>query len=152
MRSSGFESQQYHVRRLFLYISLVIFGFVPTIHWATVSPSSEVSLFLWQILVFYILLGTGVVFYVTKFPESKFPGFSSFSFSFSFSFFFFFFSLFFFFNLGHFDYILSSHQLWHMFVLVGIYWWYTFAIDIFIFRKSNPDCLEESDDMIDFIS
>jgi len=63
IRHPDFSSPRYHVRRLVLYVTLVIFGFVPTLHWALTATDHERATFLWQIITFYILLGLGVIFY-----------------------------------------------------------------------------------------
>lgn len=135
IRLPDFSSHRYHIRRLVLYSALVVFGFVPTMHWAIIASPIERQMFMWKIFGFYLLLGIGVFFYATRFPESRFPGnlipFSPgnvFALSKVFC------------LAGKFDYVFSSHQLWHVFITMAILWWHHFATSIFEFRHAGNSC------------
>ena len=78
--------------RLIFFTTFVIYGFVPTIHWALLNGigSDEVDLrflnshllilhiqtrlFLPRVLIMYLLAGLAFVFYIAKFPEVVLPG------------------------------------------------------------------------------
>ncbi|EPY35867.1 adiponectin receptor [Angomonas deanei] len=80
--------------RTSIYVGIVASGVVPGIHALFILPFNSVSMPLFKGIVLMLLFySIGVVFYVMRIPESKFP--------------------------GHFDYIFSSHQLWHFFVLMA---------------------------------
>ena len=78
--------------RLIFFTTFVIYGFVPSIHWALLNGigSDEVvlrfsnslllifhiqtRLFLPRVLIMYLLAGLAFVFYIAKFPEVVLPG------------------------------------------------------------------------------
>lgn len=77
--------------RVTIFLGLGFSGLVPAIHSAFLLPfTSAISSVVTGMLLMVLLYCGGLVFYVTQFPESKFP--------------------------GHFDFWLSSHQIWHFFV------------------------------------
>ncbi|CAM44328.2 conserved hypothetical protein [Leishmania braziliensis MHOM/BR/75/M2904] len=80
--------------RVSVFLGLGFSGLAPALHSLTIMPMNAVStpMFLGMLLM-VLLYCSGVAFYVTKFPESRYP--------------------------GHFDCWLSSHQLWHFFVSMG---------------------------------
>lgn len=76
------------------FLGMGLSGIIPAVHSVFVMPINASSSFqLVGLLLMAILYCIGVFFYVSKFPESKYP--------------------------GHFDRLLSSHQLWHFFVLMA---------------------------------
>ena len=129
---------------LFLVISLM--GILPGLHWYYLHggwSNQFVQHFFPKLFVLYAILGIGVVFYLTKFPECLFPGktgslcrdylasrrcttFESF------------------YHLGYFDILFASHQLWHFAALAAFVWWYQNGVELLQYRLSNP-CDVESD-------
>eukprot|EP00796_Vickermania_ingenoplastis_P006745 gene6745-4838_t len=80
--------------RVGMFVGLAISGVAPLIHTLWLVPfTTALGSILYGIWLMLILYGVGVVFYVTRFPEAWFP--------------------------SHFDCFLSSHQLWHYFVLLA---------------------------------
>jgi adiponectin receptor len=77
--------------RVATFLGLGFSGLVPSIHSMFLLPHSSAtsSVEIGVVLMVFLYCG-GVVFYVTQFPESRFP--------------------------GYFDVWLSSHQIWHFFV------------------------------------
>jgi len=73
------------------------FGLVPLFHWCAVMPYEEIVKFFPPTITMLAMYGLGFVFYITKFPESKFP--------------------------NRFDYLGSSHQFWHLAVLAAALLW-----------------------------
>lgn len=77
--------------RVATFLGLAFSGIVPAVHSAFLMPLTTATFSVIKGVVLMVLLYCGgVVFYVTQFPENKFP--------------------------GHFDFWLSSHQIWHFFV------------------------------------
>lgn len=77
--------------RLSVFLGLGFSGLAPALHSLAILPMNAASVStLLGICLMVVLYCSGVAFYVTQFPESRYP--------------------------GHFDCWLSSHQLWHFFV------------------------------------
>ncbi|CBZ26411.1 conserved hypothetical protein [Leishmania mexicana MHOM/GT/2001/U1103] len=77
--------------RLGVFLGLGFSGLAPALHSLAIMPMNAASVStLLGICLMVVLYCSGVAFYVTQFPESRYP--------------------------GHFDCWLSSHQLWHFFV------------------------------------
>ncbi|KPA81652.1 putative adiponectin receptor protein 1 [Leptomonas pyrrhocoris] len=77
--------------RVATFFGLGLSGLVPAVHSVFLLPfTSAASSVAVGVVLMVLLYSSGVAFYVTQFPESKFP--------------------------GHFDFWLSSHQIWHFFV------------------------------------
>lgn len=89
-----FNDVKYDNLRVASYFGTVAFAVFPMAH-AVISFGSH-KLVKWMILLG--LYAAGAVFYITKFPESKYP--------------------------GKFDIWFSSHQLWHTFVVLAALWHY----------------------------
>merc|ERR1712012_238332 len=99
--TARFLSSQWFYRRIILYIGLVSYGVVPTIHWVVLNGglnSQMVQVFLPKVTVMYFLAFTAFMFYFTKTPERCLP--------------------------GRFDYVGSSHQIWHVIVVLTFLWWH----------------------------
>lgn len=60
----------------------------------------------------YVIAALAFTFYVSKVPERYFP--------------------------GQLNYLGSSHQLWHVLVIVMFYWWHQAALFILTHRHSHP--------------
>mmetsp|Transcript_14322 Transcript_14322/g.18803 ORF Transcript_14322/g.18803 Transcript_14322/m.18803 type:complete len:306 (+) Transcript_14322:70-987(+) len=102
-----------HNTRTILLLGSVVFCIVPIIHWLLVAGPEEVAMFFPKLSLMLILYASGFFFYVTNFPESYFP--------------------------GKFDIWGSSHQFWHVIVLLaGIVWAY--ALPELLHFKLNASC------------
>jgi adiponectin receptor len=94
------------------FIAVTVAGFIPLFHWVYLNGyNSNVSYFLSNIIMFYILLGVGIFFFRTKIPERFAP--------------------------GYFDYVGASHQLWHIFSLFGFYWWYNNSMELIKYHQTH---------------
>lgn len=108
-------SQAWDYRRIVLYMGLVGYGIVPTIHWVYLTggmATQLVQIFLPKVTVMYLLAVLAFFFYISKMPERYFP--------------------------GRFDYVGSSHQLWHIIILMAFLWWHQAGKEILDYRISNP--------------
>nr|CCC94031.1 unnamed protein product [Trypanosoma congolense IL3000] len=86
------RESKYRCLRLVVYIALAASGVVPLLHLYALTPrNAEVMMTFKGVVLMFSLYSTGVFFYTTRIPESLFP--------------------------GRFDLYLSSHQIWHVFVL-----------------------------------
>lgn len=109
-----FLSNHWHLRRVVLYAALMFAGVIPVMHWMVASggPSQPiVQTFMPKILIMYALAIIGGAFFVTKFPESYFP--------------------------GHVNYIASSHQWWHVMVLLTFAWTHHMTTQVHLYWKMN---------------
>ncbi|ESO10566.1 hypothetical protein HELRODRAFT_72643 [Helobdella robusta] len=90
---------------------------VPSIHWVYLNGglgSAFVQEFGLKIMILYILLALAFSFYISKFPERFFP--------------------------GRFDYVGSSHQLWHIFIFLSFLWWYDCGVKLSMQLSTNENC------------
>lgn len=102
------------LKSVFLFAGIMVFGVLPAGHWIYLSggvQSEIVRSFAPRILIMYLLAGSAVVFYLTKFPECLYP--------------------------GKFDYIGASHQIWHLLILFALIWWYYACLDLMSVRLSG---------------
>ena len=80
---------KYHHLKVALYIVIVVSGLLPTFHWALAFPRSQATVPpLAGIALMFLQYGIAVLCYLARVPERWFP--------------------------GHFDYWLTSHQIWHI--------------------------------------
>lgn len=96
-----FSNHWFH-QRIAIYVGLVAYGVIPATHWYFLNGgwSAEiVQLFIPRVIVMYALGMMAFAFYITKFPERFIPGF--------------------------FNYIGSSHQWWHLIVVIAFAWWHS---------------------------
>ncbi|XP_071953926.1 progestin and adipoQ receptor family member 3-like [Antedon mediterranea] len=110
-----FHKSNWSTKRLIAFISMVAFGIIPVSHWAFLYGGFDsliVQTFVPKIVVMYILGVLALFFYATKFPERCFP--------------------------GTMDYIGSSHQLWHIMVVIAFVWWHQAGISLMEFRDNYP--------------
>jgi adiponectin receptor len=97
-----FHSQRYLAIRVSLYAMVAVAGIVPAVHsyflLQTLSYDSSFDEVYRRLYIMYGLYTLGVFFYMSKFPESRFP--------------------------GKFDIWLNSHQWWHLLVVCGtlVHW------------------------------
>ncbi|CCW69968.1 unnamed protein product [Phytomonas sp. Hart1] len=80
-------------KKILFYVCMVSSGMFPIFHIAFLLPKDVGSPYLMGLFMMMLLYGIGVFFYVFKLPEVFYP--------------------------GKFDIYLSSHQIWHMFVLAA---------------------------------
>jgi len=90
------------------------YGLIPLPHLIYLEGFSTLWPLLWRILILGGLYVVGVGFYSSQFPESKFP--------------------------GKFNYGLSSHVIWHMFVLSAGLMVYFSCLYAYRFRKYDFPC------------
>jgi len=99
--------------RLVLFVIFTGFGIIPLIHWTIIGFGSKiVQLFLWRIVVMYLLFGCGFAIWQLRIPERWF--------------------------IGKHDIWFSSHQIWHIFVMLGPGFLLQTSIDILHFSRFNP--------------
>jgi adiponectin receptor len=109
-----FNKPEWDTRRLLLYVVTIVSGLGPTAHGFFLFPPNLVTgpIHLGLMLMF-LFYGLGTIIYVTRIPESLYP--------------------------GQFDYWFSSHQLWHIFVLAASVVHFFTCIGIYQ-RFSPGDC------------
>ncbi|KAK3752119.1 hypothetical protein QZH41_011384 [Actinostola sp. cb2023] len=96
-----FLSSSWSFKRLLLFCTLVAYGLIPATHWVFLNGGfvrEIVRLFIPKVAGMYILGILALLFYALKFPERYFP--------------------------GKLNYIGSSHQLWHIIVVIAFCWWH----------------------------
>lgn len=100
--------------RFHVLISDFSFGLIPLVHWAYIYGvfSKEVMAFAPKVCVTYIIMTIGFGFYYYKIPERWF--------------------------IGSFDTWGNSHQLWHIFMIVGPFNQYYTSLHFLQFIKDNP--------------
>lgn len=101
--------------RILIYVGLVGYGVIPTIHWIWLNggASSEiVQIFVPKITTMYLLGMAALFLYITKFPERFYP--------------------------GVFDFIGSSHQWWHIIVVGAFVFWHYAGQEILKYRVAHP--------------
>lgn len=108
-----FHSDRWSTRRHFVYGAVVLFGLVPTMHWALITRDpAEVRLFLPMVGTVYALFGAGALFYLSRWPECCWPGRT--------------------------DLLGSSHQLWHLCVLAALAYWHHGSLSALRYRLGAP--------------
>ncbi|XP_028852873.1 progestin and adipoQ receptor family member 3a isoform X2 [Denticeps clupeoides] len=113
-------SKQWHHLRSAIFFSVAAYGLIPTMHWMWLSGgfhTDVIQVFMPRVLFMYVIAGAALVFYVSKVPERYFP--------------------------GQLNYLGSSHQLWHVLVVLMFYWWHQATLFIADYRHSHP-CPERS--------
>jgi len=98
----------------YLFLIFCIFGFVPIIHfcWIYGLDSAEVNASFWKIFFAYVFLASGFVVWKFHIPERWL--------------------------IGKCDIWFSSHQLWHVMVMLGPALFLFAGQDALIFAKHNP--------------
>jgi len=93
----SFRSSRFDLIKVLLYIVQVLISLLATIHWALFGYADMHSLEYKQNIMLFLLeiglLAIGTVFFVTRFPECRYP--------------------------GRFDLFLSSHTIFHTFIVLG---------------------------------
>lgn len=105
--------------KLAVFVAWAAYGVVPTFHWVLImggTANPVVQLLLPRVLGMYAISGFAFFIYITKIPERFF--------------------------VGAVDYIGSSHQWWHFFVVLALYYWHNTGIKYVEYRM-NHGCLPE---------
>uniref|UniRef100_A0A3Q1F595 Progestin and adipoQ receptor family member 3 n=1 Tax=Acanthochromis polyacanthus TaxID=80966 RepID=A0A3Q1F595_9TELE len=113
-------SKQWKQMRSLIFCSVAGYGLVPTVHWICITGgfSSElVQAFVPRVLGMYFIAALALIFYVSKVPERYFP--------------------------GQLNYLGSSHQVWHLLLVLMFYWWHQTSGFLMAYRHSQP-CPEGS--------
>jgi len=100
--------------RLVYFVSFVVWGFVPTIHWVILNgglTNDEVRIFLPRIFFMYLMCGCAFLFYIAKIPEIFLP--------------------------GKFDIFGSSHQWWHVIIWGCLAYWHNTGFTFAEYRLEN---------------
>ncbi|ROT75421.1 putative progestin and adipoQ receptor family member 3 isoform X1 [Penaeus vannamei] len=103
--------EEWEWARVTLFTGWAVSGLLPTIHWTLLHggvSTGIVQVFLPRILMMYAISGTAVVVYVWKIPERYFP--------------------------GRFDFIGSSHQLWHLIIVAALVYWHQTGLEYAYYR------------------
>jgi Haemolysin-III related len=112
---SFFQEAKWRALRAASFAALGLFGVVPWGHVAFFSPYSEI---IWAALMMDALMGasylTGALIYATRVPEKWFP--------------------------GRFDLFFHSHQIFHMFVVLGAYCHYVGVSQLLKWRDAAGGC------------
>lgn len=93
----------------FMMAGIAAFALIPSLHWFCISTQEEIDLFAVEVFKLLGLYGVGFVFFVTRFPESYFP--------------------------GKFDLFCTSHQIWHVFVFLAALSWAHTLTKVIGFRR-----------------
>ncbi|KAK9878885.1 hypothetical protein WA026_003713 [Henosepilachna vigintioctopunctata] len=102
--------------KMLVFVGWAAYGVVPTFHWTIVMGGFEnpiVSLLLPRVLGMYCITGIAFFIYITKIPER--------------------------FYKGRFDFIGHSHQWWHTFVVLALYYWHNTGM-IYVEYRLNHAC------------
>lgn len=110
-----FQQPAYRVARMLVFVSNGLAGAIPLAHMLLSAGlhSPEVDAILWKLLAMGGLYIGGAMLYAARIPERWFP--------------------------GAFDYVFSSHQIWHLFVFSAAVVHYYAVIRHFEFRSSMVD-------------
>uniref|UniRef100_A0A671L7R3 Progestin and adipoQ receptor family member 3-like n=2 Tax=Sinocyclocheilus anshuiensis TaxID=1608454 RepID=A0A671L7R3_9TELE len=101
--------------RSVIFCAVAGYGLIPTFHWIWLSggfSSDIVQEVVPRVLIMYVLAVAAIIFYMSKVPERYFP--------------------------GQLNYLGSSHQVWHILVVLMFYWWHQSAHFITNYRHSHP--------------
>ncbi|XP_075960349.1 progestin and adipoQ receptor family member 3a [Anarhichas minor] len=108
-------SKQWKQLRSLIFCLVAGYGLIPTFHWICITGgfSSElVQAFIPRVLGMYFIAVLALIFYVSKVPERYFP--------------------------GQLNYLGSSHQVWHLLLVLMLYWWHQSSCFIMAYRHSRP--------------
>ncbi|XP_071340250.1 progestin and adipoQ receptor family member 3a [Trachinotus anak] len=108
-------SKQWKQLRSLIFCLVAGYGLIPTVHWICLTGgfSSElVQAFVPRVLGMYFIAALALIFYVSKVPERYFP--------------------------GQLNYLGSSHQVWHVLLVLMFYWWHQTSGFIMAYRHSQP--------------
>ncbi|XP_070544927.1 progestin and adipoQ receptor family member 3-like isoform X2 [Ptychodera flava] len=114
-------TSRWALRRLALLCTVVGFGIIPVTHWIYLHGGYTAPIvleFLPKVAVMYVLGILALLFYATKFPERCCP--------------------------GKVDYIGSSHQWWHVIVVIAFLWWHHSGLILMEHRYNNPCTVQQT--------
>lgn len=100
--------------QMLVFVAWAAYGVVPTFHWTIIMGGMDnpvVKLLLPRVLGMYGISGLAFLIYITKIPER--------------------------FLSGRVDYIGSSHQWWHLFVVIALYYWHNTGIKYIEYRMHH---------------
>ncbi|KAL8586817.1 hypothetical protein ACOMHN_052693 [Nucella lapillus] len=108
-----FFTSRWYCTRMAVYVGLAAYGIMPSLHWIYLNGVSSpvVQIFVPKITAMYLIGMLAFSFYISKFPERMFP--------------------------GVFDYIGSSHQWWHIIILVAFIFWHQAGREILQYRITH---------------
>lgn len=112
--SSNDRSFKSDRNRTIIFCVWALFGVVPTGHWTYMEGGFDnplIQALLPRVAVMYLLIAVAFFFYATRFPEVCCP--------------------------GRVDFLGSSHQLWHVFIVVALYWWHETGIAYATYRQTH---------------
>ncbi|CAG9863456.1 unnamed protein product [Phyllotreta striolata] len=99
-----------------VFVAWGLYGVIPTIHWTIKNGGFDnplVNVLLPRVFGMYAISGVAFIIYITKIPER--------------------------FLAGKFDYIGHSHQWWHIFVVLALYYWHNSGL-VYIEYRLNHAC------------
>ncbi|XP_048388326.1 progestin and adipoQ receptor family member 3a isoform X3 [Stegostoma tigrinum] len=108
-------NEQWYSLRALIFCCVSAYGFIPTIHWIWQNGGMNtpiVQAFVPRVFVMYLMGAIAIFFYITKIPERYFP--------------------------GQLNYLGSSHQCWHVLVVLMFYWWHQTGVYIMQYRHNQP--------------
>ncbi|XP_048461226.1 progestin and adipoQ receptor family member 3a isoform X3 [Rhincodon typus] len=108
-------NEQWYSLRALIFCCVSVYGFIPTIHWIWQNGGMNtpiVQAFVPRVFVMYLMGAIAIFLYVTKIPERYFP--------------------------GQLNYLGSSHQCWHVLVVLMFYWWHQTGVYIMQYRHNQP--------------
>ncbi|KAI5732821.1 hypothetical protein M8J76_004536 [Diaphorina citri] len=100
--------------KMLVFVCWAAYGVVPTVHWAVIMGGWDnpiVNMLLPRVMGMYGISGLAFLIYITRFPECFFT--------------------------GKVDYIGSSHQWWHFFVVLALYYWHNTGIKYIEYRMNH---------------
>ena len=109
-----YHTEAWFRQRIILYCSLAGYGVVPTIHWIYLNGGIHaqiVQTFAPKVAIVYMFGLMAFFFYITKCPEKCHP--------------------------GRYDYVGSSHQMWHVIVVIAFCWWHQSGVELLQYRMDN---------------
>lgn len=104
--------------KMIVFVGWALYGVVPTCHWHMLMGGFKnpiVQVLLPRVLGMYLISGTAFIIYLTKVPERFFP--------------------------GKVDYLGHSHQWWHMFILLALYYWHNSGM-LYVQYRMNHACMQ----------
>mmetsp|Transcript_148 Transcript_148/g.275 ORF Transcript_148/g.275 Transcript_148/m.275 type:complete len:379 (-) Transcript_148:314-1450(-) len=108
-----FHRNEWRVLRIAVFGGLAGSGVIPSVHWVLKNGISghEADVFFGGVAAMYASYASGLAVYILRVPERYFP--------------------------GKFDFCLWSHQIWHIFVVCGAYFYYRCVADYCAFRITH---------------
>ncbi|KAF5275820.1 hypothetical protein FQR65_LT04058 [Abscondita terminalis] len=100
--------------KMIVFVAWAAYGVVPTLHWTILMGGFDnplVAMLIPRVAGMYAISGAAFLIYLTKVPERFFA--------------------------GKFDYLGHSHQWWHIFVVVALYYWHNTGIMYAEYRMNH---------------